>query len=317
MRRAGPLYLPPHPNETEDAYDARLRRTTLLNVLEDSIDNACARLFDEQVKLGGQIPPELLDWAKNIDLAGATLHEFCDMAMHHALADGQVHILVDFPSAVPVATGNVEGFGNPADRHSGAGAFGNGSPSSRPGRPVPGNGLGPRPSRLRGGQAYYAEQYDEEGLEPDQTGNGLNARRASYGAGAGGANGHEVVYDDDGNEIGGGGDGSEYADYEDVAEDDPDRYGPSGDPRNLPRMTLAEERMLGMRPYLCLIPHTNLLAIYTARMAGETIVTHVRILEEDVVRDGFAEKTVKRVRVIEPGRWEVWEQDEHVRFGAR
>ena len=314
MRRAGAMYLPPHPNETQGAYQARLERTTLLNVLEDSIDNACARLFDEQVKLAGEIPPELAEWAKNIDLAGSTLHEFCDQAMHHALADGQVHILVDFPSAVPLATGNLDGFGGDAAFGAGGGGgFRDGVTAGG----VTGNGLGARRGARRSGQPYYGGVYQGEGFMPDQTGNGLNARRASYGGEFVGYDDHgnavyDQAYDENGNPLrmdrGGGAVDADFEDIETGRELSP--YGPSADPASLPRMTLAEERALGVRPYLCLVPHTNLLAIYTARIGGETIVTHARILEEDVVREGFAEKRVKRVRVLEPGRWEVWQQDE-------
>ena len=301
MRRAGPMYLPPHPNESEEAYDARLQRTTLLNILEDSIDNACARLFDEPVRLEGEVPPEMVEWAKNIDLHGSSLHEFCDQALHHALADGQVHILVDYPSAQPMVVGG------DAEESLGQGQA-----------PAPGNGLdarkGPRP---RVGASYYSSVYHEEGREPDQTGNGLNARRARP------ETWDEPGYDADGNPITGDddwGDGAGAEGWEQGQDrldnsgqwgrpswsDTPNMIEANYGPAVLPEMTLAEERMLGLRPYLCLVPHTNMLAMYTSRVGGETIVTHMRILEEDVVRDGFSEKPVKRVRVLEPGRWELW-----------
>jgi hypothetical protein len=308
MRRAGQQYLPAHPNESEIAYDARLQRTTLLNVLEDAIDNACARLFDEPVRVEGNIPPELVEWCKNIDLQGSNLHEFCDQAMHHALADGQVHILVDYPSASPLVVGGDEDLpvAAPASANFGNGITGNGLGQRAYRGNAFGNGLEARDAYAREGQAYYQEAYDEDGAEPDQTGNGLNARRMTYGA--------QPQYDDDGNLLPSDGFGPNDQGYDedgDGYEDEPLglQMGPGLGLRQR-GMTLAEERALGARPYLCLIPHTHLLAMYTARVGGETIVSHVRILEEDVVRDGFAEKPIKRVRILEPGRWEVWTQDE-------
>ncbi len=287
MRRAGPLYLPPHPNETQAAYTARLERTTLLNALEDAIENACARLFDEQVRLEGDIPPELKNWSRNIDLEGTSLHEFCQRAMRHALEDGMVHIMVDYPSSN-------------TDIPAGTGAMG-----------------------------------DVNAYNPNAVGNGLDARRSLEI--------HKQIYGevpdemaasdafDDPQDEGQEDDAEDDADQEDgeaddqsgVETDDPELYngkdendrGPQYEPSApnvrgalAPGMSLAEERQLGNRPYLSLIPHKNMLAIYTERVRGETIVNHVRFFEDHVKREGFAEIAVKRVRVVEIGKWEVYEQ---------
>lgn len=71
--------------------------------------------------------------------------------------------------------------------------------------------------------------------------------------------------------------------------------------------TAAEEKRAGARPYWVSIRAEDIIALYTEFVNGREIVAHVRIKEVATVRDGFGEKTVKRVRVLEPGRWELWE----------
>ena len=70
--------------------------------------------------------------------------------------------------------------------------------------------------------------------------------------------------------------------------------------------TLEDEKQLGARPYFVLVPHENVLAAYSEYREGCEVLTHVRIWEEETRRDGFDEVTIQRVRVLEPGRWELW-----------
>lgn len=75
--------------------------------------------------------------------------------------------------------------------------------------------------------------------------------------------------------------------------------------------TLQDERQLGARPYLVFIRHDQLLGWKTQRVRGVTKLTQLRIAEATEVEDGpFGTKMVKRVRVLEPGRFEVWQQTE-------
>lgn len=71
--------------------------------------------------------------------------------------------------------------------------------------------------------------------------------------------------------------------------------------------TVAEEKRAGARPYWVSIRAEDIVALYTEFVNGREVVSHVRIRETATVRDGFSEKVVKRVRVLEPGRWELWE----------
>lgn len=75
-------------------------------------------------------------------------------------------------------------------------------------------------------------------------------------------------------------------------------------------LTKAEEAASGARPYWIQVQADDIVALYTRWDGGREIIDHLRIRECAVVRDGFAEKTIERIRVYEPGVWEVWEKDE-------
>lgn len=63
--------------------------------------------------------------------------------------------------------------------------------------------------------------------------------------------------------------------------------------------TLAEERAAGARVYWYRIPAPNIEAVYSDIQDGVEIFTHVRVREDIVVRDGFGEKNVERIRIHE------------------
>ena len=75
------------------------------------------------------------------------------------------------------------------------------------------------------------------------------------------------------------------------------------------KSSIAAERAAGARPYWVQVPFDAILALYTDVVGGREVISHVRIKETATERDGFGEKTVTRVRVLEPGKWELFEQD--------
>lgn len=95
-------------------------------------------------------------------------------------------------------------------------------------------------------------------------------------------------------------------DFPDMAPDEQSAAGDSGAPVT-PR-TVADEQAAGLRPYWVHIPAKNLIALYTEVVNGKETVVHMRFTEKVVTRDGFSEKTVQRIRVFEPGVWQLWEQ---------
>lgn len=74
-------------------------------------------------------------------------------------------------------------------------------------------------------------------------------------------------------------------------------------------LTIAEEQAAGARPYWIQVQADDVLALYTRWEGGREVIEHLRLRECVTMRDGFGERTVERVRVYEPGRWEVWEQN--------
>ena len=73
-------------------------------------------------------------------------------------------------------------------------------------------------------------------------------------------------------------------------------------------ITLAEEKAAGVRPYWIHAEANDILALYTTWVNGKEIVTHLRIRENFTTRQGFGETTGTRIRIYEPGHWEVWEK---------
>ncbi len=78
-------------------------------------------------------------------------------------------------------------------------------------------------------------------------------------------------------------------------------------PANGKPRTLADDRAENLRPYWVLIPAESMIFMETEVINGEEVVTHARIHETEVVRTGWAEKTIQRIRVMEPGHVELWE----------
>lgn len=70
--------------------------------------------------------------------------------------------------------------------------------------------------------------------------------------------------------------------------------------------TLADDREEGLRPYWVNIRPESVIAAYSQFLHGKEYLTHVRILETSTERDGWEETTKVRVRVLEPGIWQVW-----------
>jgi Domain of unknown function (DUF4055) len=72
--------------------------------------------------------------------------------------------------------------------------------------------------------------------------------------------------------------------------------------------TVADELAIAARPYFVKIRASDVLALQYETMGGVTAISHARIRETTTVLDGYAMKEVARVRVISPGRVELWEQ---------
>ncbi len=73
--------------------------------------------------------------------------------------------------------------------------------------------------------------------------------------------------------------------------------------------TQADEQAIGARPYLVYIRHNQILGWQTEKVNGITRLIQLRIAEAAEVPDGlYGTKLVKRVRVLTPGYFEIWEE---------
>ena len=103
--------------------------------------------------------------------------------------------------------------------------------------------------------------------------------------------------------------------------------------KNVPEnATVAQETAIGARPYWVAISAENLIAAYSEMIGGVETFVHVRIKEDTTERDGFGEKTVCRVRVLNreltrdekgevisaaPATWELFEKQKDVNGGDK
>lgn len=83
-------------------------------------------------------------------------------------------------------------------------------------------------------------------------------------------------------------------------------------PRVMPRedgrpRTLEDDRRDAARPYFVRIPPENVIFGEMQVINGKEVLTHVRIREQEIRRVGFAQMVVDRIRVMEPGYVQIYE----------
>jgi hypothetical protein len=75
-------------------------------------------------------------------------------------------------------------------------------------------------------------------------------------------------------------------------------------------LTKEEEKSANIRPYWVHVPATSIIGWRTKTVGGEIKLTQIRILEEVEKDEGkYGIKTVKRIRLLEPGKYELYEDD--------
>lgn len=79
--------------------------------------------------------------------------------------------------------------------------------------------------------------------------------------------------------------------------------GQEGGPR-----TLADDRSQGVRPYWVHVRPEQVLFAHAEVIDGREVLTHVRILEEIIEMDGFAEVSKQQIRVLEPGLVQIYQE---------
>lgn len=71
--------------------------------------------------------------------------------------------------------------------------------------------------------------------------------------------------------------------------------------------TLADDAAQGIRPYFVHIPAESVIFMSGTMVGGREVLDHVRIAEAELIRDGWGERVVQRIRVLEPGKVQIWE----------
>lgn len=105
MRLAGVKYLPKEQAESDDAYSARLKRTTLFNAFRKTVRDMTGKVFSKQIALGKDVPILIKDYAENIDLAGRHLNVFARDVFFDAMQPGIAFILTEMPEQVTEGSG--------------------------------------------------------------------------------------------------------------------------------------------------------------------------------------------------------------------
>jgi hypothetical protein len=97
MREMSTEYLPQHEHETSKSYDTRLKKATLLNMTELTLESLVGKPFSDPVKLNDDVPESVRSLTDDIDLQGNDIHTFCRAWYREAVAKGFSHVLIDFP----------------------------------------------------------------------------------------------------------------------------------------------------------------------------------------------------------------------------
>jgi hypothetical protein len=82
---------------------------------------------------------------------------------------------------------------------------------------------------------------------------------------------------------------------------------PQLSPEEAAGRTRADDLVDNRRPYWCLVCPDDLIFASSEVIGGIEVLTHVRIREQYVERVGFAEVVHHRIRILEPGHFQVWE----------
>jgi hypothetical protein len=101
MREAATLYLPQHTEESNEAYDERRRCTTLLNMLQFTLDTWVSKPFNKPIEVKEDVPEQIKPLLEDIDLQGNHLDVFARNWFRDGLAKGLSHVLVEFPRVKP------------------------------------------------------------------------------------------------------------------------------------------------------------------------------------------------------------------------
>lgn len=97
LRKRGQMYLPKHPEETDDSWKRRLNQAVLVNMTSQTLETLVGKPFSDPLVLEDDVPDQIKELTKDVDLQGNHLDIFCRQWFREALAKGFSHVLVEFP----------------------------------------------------------------------------------------------------------------------------------------------------------------------------------------------------------------------------
>jgi hypothetical protein len=100
MRAKGERYLPREQAEDHTSYKNRLNRSVLFNGFRKTVRDMTGKVFAKPIKIGEDMPEQLVAMAENVDLAGRSLNVFAFDVLKDALQVGVSFVLVDMLPAV-------------------------------------------------------------------------------------------------------------------------------------------------------------------------------------------------------------------------
>lgn len=92
-------YLPKFENETQAAYDLRLKHAKFTNIYRDIVENLAQRPFSSQVQLAEGAPESIVDYVNDVDGRGNNLHSFAGEVFFAGINAAIDWIMVDYTKA--------------------------------------------------------------------------------------------------------------------------------------------------------------------------------------------------------------------------
>lgn len=89
-------YLPKYESESEQAYEVRSARSFSNGRFAQAIRDITGVAFDKPTTPSDDMPPQMRDWCKDIDLAGKSISVFMRQFFSRALAYGVCYVMVDY-----------------------------------------------------------------------------------------------------------------------------------------------------------------------------------------------------------------------------
>lgn len=107
MRRMGKELLPKHDNETDDVYTARIKRSFLLPVFAQAVENLTDMVFGQPLTYSDAVPADLVKMLRDVDADGNSIDAFAKLIFAQVMAKGEVYVIADEPPIVPAVEGKV------------------------------------------------------------------------------------------------------------------------------------------------------------------------------------------------------------------